>query len=250
VTGDLGRSDEYHRPVLELLLERVWNTLTLSVTALVLTWSVALTLGTLAARWPYSRLDKGSGLLAYTGLSMPAILSSLLALLLAYWTGWFPIGDLVSTGHEKLSFAGRLADRAWHLILPASVITFASMAGYMRQMRASMIETLNQDYIRTARAKGLGERAVLFRHAFRNAINPLITLFGYSLGFLLSGSFIVEHILNWPGMARLTVSAIQAQDEPMVMGAVLMAALLLVAGNLIADLLLGAVDPRIRLEGH
>ena len=146
------------------------------------------------------------------------------------------------TGWEKLK------DQVHHLFLPAVVIGTGAMAGYMRQARGNMIETLSQNYVRTARAKGLSRNVVLFKHALRNAINPLVTLFGYSLAALFAGSFLVEIVMNLPGMGRLVVEAIFARDEPLVMDAVLFSSLLLVGGNLVADILLGIVDPRVRLS--
>ena len=178
LTGDFGMSFEYHRPVFALIVERLGNTLFLAVTALVLSWTLALSLGVASARRPYSWIDKACGLLAYTGLSLPPLLLSILALVLAFKTGWFPIGDTVSSWHSQAGFLGRAGDRLWHVLLPALVIAFTSMAGYMRQMRSSMLETLTQDFVRTARAKGLDERVVVYRHAFVNAVNPLVTLFG------------------------------------------------------------------------
>jgi peptide/nickel transport system permease protein len=139
-------------------------------------------------------------------------------------------------------------DVAWHLVLPAGVVAVTSLAGTMRQMRGQMVETMSSDYVRTARAKGVSERRVTFVHALRNAINPLVTLFGFSIAALLSGSFLVEFVLNWPGLATIVVSAVTDRDEPLVMASILMASILLVVGNLVADLLLALVDPRIRLE--
>jgi peptide/nickel transport system permease protein len=142
----------------------------------------------------------------------------------------------------------RVKDTSWHLVLPATVIALAEIAIFMRQTRSQMVDTMSADFIRTARAKGVSHNRVIFVHALRNAINPLVTLFGFSLAALLSGEFLVEVVFNWPGLAQVTVNAVFQRDEPLVMASVLMAALLLVIGNLVADVLLAVVDPRIRLE--
>ena len=247
--ADFGISFQHQDSVLELLRERLWNTLTLSLASLILAWGIAIPLGVIAAVKPGSIWDHASGFIAFFGLSIPAVFFALLMILLASYTGWFPIGDMRdSVNYDSYSTLGKLWNRLHHLVLPTLVIGTGAMAGYMRQARGNMIEALGQDYVRTARAKGLSRNTVLFQHALRNAINPLITLFGYSLAALLSGSFLVEVVMNWPGMARLVVDAIISRDEPVVMASVMVSALLLVAGNLVADLLLAAADPRVRLS--
>jgi len=247
--ADFGISFQHQKPVLDLLGDRLWNTLTLSLASLLLAWGIAIPLGVIAAVKPGSIWDHTSGFIAFFGLSIPSVFFALLMILLASYTGWFPIGDMRDAVHyDEYSALGKLWNRLHHLVLPTIVIGTGAMAGYMRQARGNMIEALGQDYVRTARAKGLSRNKVLFQHALRNAINPLITLFGYSLAALLSGSFLVEVVMNWPGMARLVVDAIISRDEPVVMASVMVSALLLVAGNLVADLLLAAVDPRVRLS--
>jgi peptide/nickel transport system permease protein len=142
----------------------------------------------------------------------------------------------------------KIIDTLHHLVLPTLVLGTISLAQYMRQMRSEMIETLSQDYIRTARAKGLSRWRVVYSHALPNAINPLITLFGFSLAFLLGGALLVEYVFSWPGLGTLIYEALRDKDEPLVMAAMTMLVLMLVIGNLIADLLLAVVDPRIRME--
>jgi len=248
VRGDLGRSFDYQRDVASLLTERLGNTLLLAVAALVLSWGLAVPLGVLAAVKRGTWLDRASGLLAYLGLSLPRVFLALLAVLFAASSGWFPLGGLRDEVRwDDLGALGRLADVAWHLCLPAIVLALTGMAGAMRQMRGHTLEALAQDYVRTARAKGLPERTVLFKHTVRNAINPLITLFGYSLAHLVTGAFLVEVVFSWPGMARLTLTALMARDVNLVMASVMLASICLVVGNLVADLLLAAVDPRVRV---
>jgi len=248
VRGDLGRSFDYSRDVGDLLGERLGNTLLLAGAALLLSWGLAIPLGVLAAVRRGTWLDRGAGLLAYLGLSMPRVFLALLAVLFAAASGWFPLGGLRDEVRwDDLSAWGRVTDVAWHLCLPALVLALTGMAGAMRQMRGHTLEVLEQDYVRTARAKGLPERTVLFEHTVRNAINPLVTLFGYSLAHLVTGAFLVEVVFSWPGMARLTLTALMARDVNLVMASVMLASVCLVLGNLVADLLLAAVDPRVRV---
>ena len=176
------------------------------------------------------------------------MLLSLLALWFAAATGWFPVGGAQSPLHDLMSPAQQFWDRAHHLILPALVLAAADLAGIMRQMRSNLLDTLRAEYVTAARARGLGEGWVVYKHALRNAINPLLTIFGYSLAALLSGAFIVENIMAWPGLGRLTMEAFFAKDSYLVVDCVVMATGLLVIGNFIADLLLAWSDPRIRLK--
>jgi len=246
--GNLGESFALHQPVAVVLREALGNTLLLAGAGAIVTWGLAVPLGALAAarqhRWP-DRLASGFAVL---GLSIPEVLSGLLLLLLAARTGWFPVGGMRSLDWDQLGFMARYGDVARHLVLPALVVGFTPLASRMRQMRASLLDVLHLDYIATARAKGLGEFAVVTRHALRNALNPMITLFGYTLGALVSGAFVVEVIFSWPGLGRVTLEALLAHDQYLVMGAVLMSSVVLVLGNLVADLLLVVADPRIRHE--
>lgn len=249
VRGDFGHSLQWDQPVFYLIGKRLLNTLLLSCSALALAWLVAVPLGVIAAVRRNTWIDKVSGLVAYFGLSIPSVFFALLMVLLAAYTGWFPIGDMRDVVNwDQMTMLERVLDILHHLALPVFVLSTISMASWMRQMRGSMVETLSQDYVRTAKAKGLSSGSVLFRHALRNAINPLVTLFGYSIAYVLNGSFLVEVVMNWPGMARLVVTALFNQDQPVVMGSVLMATILLVIGNTVADILLALTDPRIRLS--
>ncbi|MDE0959435.1 MAG: ABC transporter permease [Planctomycetota bacterium] len=248
LNGDFGRSYKFNRPVFGIIAERLWNTLTLSVAALAIAYGLGVPLGIYAAVKPNSPIDHTAGIFAFIGLSVPTVFSALLAVLFATYSGLFPIGDMRSLDYHLFGFWGKLTDRLHHLFLPAMVLGTSAMAGYMRQARGNMIEALGQDYVRTARAKGVSQHGVLFKHAFRNAMNPLVTMFGYSLASLLSGSLLVEIVMNWPGLGRLVFEAISAKDEPLVLASVLISTLLLVFGNLVADLLLALVDPRVRLS--
>jgi peptide/nickel transport system permease protein len=246
--GDFGYSMAYKIPASSLIFERLGNTFLLSFSALILAWGVAIPLGIWAAVKKDSWADRACSLVAFIGLSVPDVLLSLLALWFAAATGWFPVGGAQSPIYDLLSPAQQFWDRAHHLLLPALVLAAADMAGIMRQTRSNLLDTLRAEYVTAARARGLGEGWVIYRHALRNAINPLLTIFGYSLAALLSGAFIVENIMAWPGIGRLTLEAFFAKDSYLVVDSVVLATALLVAGNFIADLLLAWSDPRIRLK--
>ena len=242
---DFGESFSRHQPVFTVLREGLGNTLLLAGAAALVTWCLAIPLGVLAAVRQFSWVDKTLSVLSFMWLSIPEVLSGLLLLFLAARTGWLPVGGMHSLEWDQLDLAGKAVDLLRHIALPALVVGLIPLAGRMRQMRANLLDVLRLDYVTTARAKGLDERHVVFKHALRNAINPLITLFGFTLGSLVSGSFIAEVIFAWPGLGRITLDALLAKDQYLVMGSVLMAATVLVAGNLIADLLLAIADPRI-----
>lgn len=245
---DFGESFSRHQPVFAVIREGLGNTLLLAGAAAIVTWGLALPLGIWAAVRQYSWIDKTLSLIAFVWLSIPEILSGLLLLMIAARTGWFPVGGMRSIDYDEMSAAGKLADLLWHLALPALVVGLVPLASRMRQMRGNLLDVLRLDYVTTARSKGLDERVVIYKHALRNALNPMITLFGYTLGALVSGSFVAEIIFSWPGLGRLTLDAILTQDQYLVMGSVLMASVVLILGNLIADLLLAVADPRISYD--
>jgi len=242
---DFGESFARHQPVFVVLKEGLLNTLILASAAAVVTWGLAIPLGVLAAVRQYSWLDKGLAVFGVIGLSVPEVLSGLLLLMVAARTGWLPVGGMHSLDYDMFDPVGKAIDLLRHLALPAIVVGLTPLAGRMRQMRGNLLDVLRLDYVTTARAKGLNENVVVYKHALRNAINPLITLFGYTLGALLSGSLIAEIIFAWPGLGRITFDALLTQDQYLVLGSVLMASLVLILGNLVADLLLAIADPRI-----
>ncbi|MEN3334348.1 MAG: peptide/nickel transport system permease protein [Blastocatellia bacterium] len=247
--GDLGDSFVTAAPVTALIGNRLLNTLMLTGAALIFSWALAIPLGVLAGVYRNRWVDKLCSFISFFGLSIPSVFFSLLLILFAAKTGWFPAGGI----HDQINWDymngwQRFMATLWHLVLPTIVLGTLGMAQYMRQMRSEMIETLSQDYIRTARAKGLSQRRIIFRHALGNAINPLVTLFGLSLAYLLAGALLTEYIFAWPGLGSLVYEALRDKDEPLVMAAVTMLVVMLVIGNLIADLLLAIIDPRIRLE--
>lgn len=246
--GDFGASLRQHRPVAEILAEALPPTLLLTVTAyllhLLLAVATALVLVLRAGR-PSARFLHDAGLALY---SMPTFwLGSMLILLLARQLGWFPAGGMQAADAPYLPAGARLADLLHHLVLPVLTLALGSFMGTARHLRASLAEVMAQDHILAARARGLPERTVLIRHGLRNALLPVITLAGLSLPFLLGGAVVVEIVFGWPGMGRVTLEAIWARDYPVVMATTTVAALTVVAGSLLADVLYRWADPRVRL---
>ncbi|MBD2662850.1 binding-protein-dependent transport systems inner membrane component [Richelia sinica FACHB-800] len=247
--GDFGTSFVYQRSVASLLWERVPATLLLAIASLITTWSIAIPLGILAAVKQNRTVDRVLQVISYTGQGFPSFITALFLLFLAQiTTPLFPVGNMTSINHGELTWLGKILDIGWHMILPIIALSITSFAGLQRITRGELLDVLRQDYIQTARAKGLPENRVIFVHALRNAINPLITLLGFELASLLSGAFITENFFNWPGLGKLTLQAVLAKDQYLVMASLVMSAVLLIVGNLIADLMLKAADPRIKLE--
>jgi peptide/nickel transport system permease protein len=238
-----GISVSHRRPVLDLVMERLPATALLMGTALAVTIIVAIPLGMLAALKQYSWADKVVTTFATIGYAMPSfVLGTALLVIGAVWLGLFPFRGMTSS----LSQAGDPLDVAWHMVLPVTSLAVQSIAGWSRYVRATMLEVLHQDYIRTAKAKGLGRGRVNFRHALRNALIPVITLVGLSLPALVSGAVITEGIFSWPGLGSLGLQAIGQRDYPVIMAFILLGGIAVVVGNLIADILYGVVDPRIK----
>jgi peptide/nickel transport system permease protein len=242
---DFGYSFSRRQPVFDILGESLGNTLVLSVGAALLTWILAIPLGVLSALRQHTWIDRVTSGATFLGLCVPEVFLALLVMLFAYETGWFPTNGMRSLDHDSLSWIGKVLDVGHHLVLPAVVLATVPLASRARQMRANLLDVLRADYVTAARAKGVPEVHVVFRHALRNALNPLITLFGYTLGSLLSGAFLVENVMGWPGLGRVAVEALGYRDLYLVMGSVLMASVVLILGNLVADLLLSLNDPRI-----
>ncbi len=247
--GNFGQSFVYQRSVASLLGERIPPTLLLAVASLIVTWAIAIPLGIVAAVKQNRFVDRLLQVISYTGQGFPSFITALLLLIVAQNVSpLFPVGGMTSINHDDLSPVGKFLDIAWHMILPTIALSITSFAGLQRITRGELLDVLRQDYIQTARAKGLPENRVIYVHALRNAVNPLITLLGFELASLLSGAFIAEFFFNWPGLGRLILQAVTAQDLYVVMASLVMGAVMLIVGNLLADLLLKVVDPRIRLE--
>lgn len=247
---DFGESFIYaFRPVSSLILERIPATLLLAAASIFLTWAIAIPLGIVSAVQQNRPADRILRTISYLGQGFPSFITALLLLILAQNTSpLFPVGGMTSIGHENFTALGKVLDIGWHMILPTIALTVTSFAGLQRITRGELLDVLRQDYIQTARAKGLPENRVLYVHALRNAVNPLITLLGFEFASLLSGAFIAEFFFNWPGLGRLILQSVLAQDLYLVMASLMMGAVMLIVGNLLADLLLKFVDPRIRLE--
>ena len=246
--GELGYSFAYGSPVAPLLWPRVRNTLLLTGTATTMAWALAIPIGVwwAAARGALAR--RALAVLMAILLALPDILLALALLLLAVRTGWFPAGGMTSVGHEQMSAAARLRDVLSHLVLPTAALVLCVLPGLTRHVRASVSAALDAPFVQAARGHGIPEWRVLFRHALPAAANPLISLFGLSLATLLSMSLLVEIVMSWPGLGPLLLEAILARDFHLVLGLVLASTVLLLAGNVFADLLLLAADPRIRTE--
>lgn len=249
--GDLGKSIKSNRPVATMISERIPNTLLLVATAFLLTIVLAIPIGAWSARHQYSPVDYVITALTFAGQSAPVFWLGLLLILVFYvwldnpWSGQplFPVGGMYTTGGQKT-----LLDLLWHLVLPVTTLCAVWVAWYSRFFRASMLEVLNADYIRTARSKGLREGRVTYVHALRNSIMPLVTMIALDFPTMFAGALFVETIFAWPGMGRLFWDAARGRDYPVLLGVILINAVLIVLCNIIADLIYGWLDPRVRYE--
>lgn len=244
IQGDLGVSYLDQTPVARNILERVPNTLLLSITSLVISLALAIPIGVWSAVKQHSMFDNVSTVLSTAGISIPSFWFGLIAILLfSVKLRWLPSGSMYTLGQEKTT-----ADMLKHLLMPAAILSILNIAGWSRYTRASMLEVIRQDYVRTARAKGLVERLIILRHALRNALIPIATLLGLSLPGLVSGALITETIFAWPGMGRLTFDAARNRDYPIIMGTLLVSTVLVIGGNLLADIAYTFLDPRITVD--
>ena len=246
--GNLGNSFESNRPVLDLILQRLPNTIKLAGISLFFTLLIALPLGIISAVKQNTITDYALTLFSFIGISIP---SFWLALMILYFFGvelrWLPTRGMRSIMVEPGTWNG-IKDSLQHYVLPVIAVTLIGLSGYVRFQRAAMLEVIGQDYIRTARAKGVPERTVILKHAWRNALLPIITLLGYVLVIMVEGSIVVETIFTWPGMGLLAVDALTNKDYPLVMGVVLLSSLMIVFGTLLSDILYAVVDPRVRYD--
>jgi len=245
IRGDLGVTSTGER-VSQKLKERIPNTLLLTTIVILLTWLVGVPLGIIAAVNWKTPFDRVLTVLTSIGMAIPSFFFAVLLLMFAVKTGWFPIGGLTSPNFSQMNFAGKFLDISYHLILPVFVLFTVSLAGLQRQMRANMLDVLDSDYVKFARAKGLSEFKVVYKHALRNAVNPMITLLGFEFAGLLSGAALTEYVFQYPGLGRLILEAVLKSDINLVMASLMMGAVMLILGNLIADILLIITDPRIR----
>lgn len=242
--GDLGVSVSGEK-VSDRLKERIPNTLLLTGVVILLTWMVGIPLGIVAALNWKKPVDRILTVLSSIGMAIPSFFFALLLLIFAVKTGWFPTGGLTSFNFSGLNFGSKVLDIAWHLVLPVTVLFTLSLSGLQRQMRGNLLDVLGSDYVKFARAKGLSQTKVVYKHALRNALNPMITLLGFEFSSLLSGAALTEFVFQYPGLGRLILEAVLKSDINLVMASLMMGTIMLILGNLIADILLKLVDPRV-----
>lgn len=248
--GDFGESFRYRRPVLDLLVEAIPYTLQLTILAVLLDALFGITFGIISAVKQYSLWDRAITLGSLIIYAIPAFwLALMLVLVFSVHLGWFPTSQTRSIDYELLSTWGKVGDRLWHLAMPVFLMGVTSAAGTARFMRNKLLEVMNEEYVIAARARGFTERVVILKHALRNALIPIVTIYGLSLPFLLGGATIIETIFAWPGMGRLAVSAVSGRDYPLIMATTMIAAVLTIFGNLLADIAYAKVDPRVSYDG-
>ncbi|MEX0765897.1 MAG: ABC transporter permease [bacterium] len=245
--GDLGYSRTYGQPVSHLIRQRLGNTLQLLTGAFLIAFSVGVAIGVYSALHQYSFLDYVATLFSFAGLAMPVFWQGILFILLfAVWLPWFPAGGMITPG--VASGAPMLLDRLHHLVLPTVVLATVGMASWVRYSRSSMLEVIRQDYVRTARAKGLADHIVTRKHAVRNALIPIITLVALAIPGILDGAVVTETVFSWPGMGLLLFQAVLGHDHAVAMAVLLFLAVATILANLMADVTYALVDPRIRYE--
>jgi peptide/nickel transport system permease protein len=236
------------RPVMQKINERIWNTLLLNLVATIIIFSLAIPLGVFSAKRQYSFLDNLGTFGAYLGVSAPSFWLAYLLILGTVLLFGYPVLGMRSFVTEDFNTTEIVLDRLWHLMLPAIIMAIHGIASLSRYTRSSMLEVIRQDYIRTAKAKGVSEETVYYKHGLRNALLPTITIFGFMIPGLIGGSIIMETVFAWPGIGQLAYQAILARDYPVLMTLNTIAAVLTLVGNFIADILYGIADPRIRYE--
>lgn len=248
LVGDWGQSLQFKKPVMDVIDDYIWNSFILSVLAQFISILIAVPIGVLSATKQYSFFDKFFTVFAFIGLALPSFFMGLVCMkIFAVDMKVLPLGGLVTAGANYTGWA-HIKDMALHLIMPVFVLGFLGIGSLVRYTRTAMLEVIKQDYIRTARAKGLSERTVIYKHAFRNALIPIITLLGLMLPSLFSGAILTETIFAYPGIGKIALGAILKRDYFLLMGFNMLMAILTLTGNLIADLLYAAADPRVRLK--
>jgi len=247
--GNLGFSTIYKKPVAAVIGDFIWSTFILSSFALVISLLIGIPAGIISATRQYSLQDNALSIFSLVGISMPTFFFGILLLkFFAYDIRIFPLFGKIDQAVRNAPWHVQTLNILWHMVLPGTVLGLASTASFMRYTRSAMLDVIRQDYIRTARAKGLREKVVIYRHALRNAMIPIVTLLGFQIPSLLSGAVITESIFGWPGLGKVTVEAIFARDYPLMMAMSLMTSFLLIFGLLLSDVLYAVVDPRIHYE--
>jgi len=245
---DFGHSFFYNVPVEYMIGSRLWNTFVLSLASFLLTWGVAIPLGIWAALRRNEWVDRFIQICSYFSLSSPGFFLAMIFLYGASQWGFLPLGGMHSANYEDLNPLKRFFDLLLHLCIPTLALSLGSIGSLQKIMRGNMLEVLRQQYILAARAKGLPEHRIIYHHALRNAMNPLITLLGYEFSGLLSGAALIEIITSWPGLGSLMLVAVRSKDFYLVMANMMMGGVLFLIGNLLADILLAKSDPRIRYD--
>lgn len=248
LTGDFGESIEYKRPVSEIVGQFIWNTFLLNIVVFILAFGISIPVGIICAVKQYSRTDNFWTVFSLVGISMPSFFFGLLLIFgFAVNLRIFPISGMVTAGSRYTGLAYAL-DVGKHMILPTIVLTIGSLASLVRYIRNSMLEVVKQDYIRTARSKGLSEKVVIYRHAFRNALIPIVTLIGIWIPTLFTGAIITERVFVWPGIGRVLYQGVIMRDYNIVMTLNMFFAIMMLMGNLLQDIGYALVDPRVKVE--
>ncbi len=246
IKGDLGYCTTGEK-VSDKLLERIPNTLLLTGFVILFTWLVGIPLGIVAALNWRKPIDRILTILSSIGMAIPSFFFALLLLIFAVKTGWFPTGGITSYNYSEMTPLHKVLDVLHHLVLPVVVLFTISLSGLQRQMRGNLLDVLEADYVKFARAKGLSENKVIYKHALRNAVNPMVTLLGFEFASLLSGAALTEYVFQFPGLGRLILEAVMKSDINLVMASLMIGTVMLVLGNLLADILLKIVDPRVEV---
>lgn len=246
--GEWGYSFYYNVKVVDIIQSRLFNTFILSLASFIITWMIGIPLGIWAALHRNKLIDRIIQFLSYIGLSLSSFFLAMVFLFWASQTGVLPLGGMYSPHFDDLGFFAKIWDVLLHLVIPTVALSIGSIAALQRIMRGNMLEVLGQQYILTARAKGLPQNRIVYHHALRNAVNPMITLLGYEFSGLLSGAALIEIICSWPGLGSLMLTAVRSKDIYLVMASMMMGGLLFIIGNLLADIALAKVDPRIRYD--
>ncbi len=246
IKGDMGTSVTGEK-VSSKIKERVFNTLLLSFSVLFWTWIIGIPIGVIAALNYRSAFDRFLTIFSSIGMAIPSFFFAILLLIFAQKTGWFPIGGLTSANFYNMNYLEKTFDVMHHLFLPTFVLTTISLAGLSRQMRANLLDVLDSDYVKFARARGLSNYKVIVKHALRNAINPLVTMLGFEFAGLLSGAALTEYVFQYPGLGRLILEAVLKSDINLVMASLMIGSFMLIIGNILADILLKLTDPRVRV---
>ena len=250
--GELGTSTKFKLPVSEIIGDYVWNTFLLNLVSLVIGIGLSIPIGIKQATKKFSKFDNFWTVFSLLGVSVPTFFFALILIFfVALPSGVIPVNgmrtpDLAVFGYDNIF--QEIGDVALHMLLPTIVLAFGNFATFSRYVRSSMIDVINQDYVRTARAKGLKEKTVIYRHAFKNALIPLVTLLGLYIPSLFSGAMILESVFLWPGLGKILIEAISGQDQSIITACLMFSAILMVLGNLLSDILYSVVDPRVKVE--